>query len=539
MALFKSKKTEKLERMERELQSTRYSLAVMRRQTARRSAWEMASDSDLTADWNKTSQPINTELKGSLAKLRARSRDIAKNDPYALRFLKLAKNNVVGSTGFALQPRIKVRRGKETDLEACKAVAKGWKEFSKKGSFEVTGRLSRTQVERLITDSLIKDGEYILKLVEGAAAGNKFGFAVQMIDPAMLPIDYNVDLPNGNKIVMGVEVDQYGRPQFYHFHSNESSGLSYSYNRRNYVKVPAKDIIHGFITEYVDQLRGIPHFAPVGFRMKMLDGYDEAEVVSARVAASKMGIWERGENAEEWGGDEGDDGDFIDEVRPGGFEIGPEGYTFKPFDPTHPGGNFNSFRKGMIRSIAAAFGISYHTLGNDLEGVNYSSGRLGALEDRELWITLQSHLIDEVIEPIFNRWLERSLELGVLTLENGAILGGKEGPTKRLSELERYKNVSFQGRRWPWVDPLKDIKAHGEAIDRRLTSVSNVIREQGGNPDDVFQEIADEQEKMKALGILPQAKAPKPNGSESEPTSADESDEESDDNDENEGGENA
>lgn len=501
MSLFgKKKQIESLARSVTQLKSELRHFKIA--SAKKRSAWEMAADNDLTADWNSQSVPINYQLRQQLKKLRARSRDIAKNDPNAVRFLTLAKNNIIGGSGFALQPMIKDSRNEKMDRAACSAVSNAWREFSRKGVFEITGRLSRSLFERSLVQTLFRDGEFLAIEITGKDAGNKFGYALQVLDPEVLDSELNKDLDNGNKIIMGVEHDPSGRPVAYHLITRNTRANSHYYGYSKHERIPAERVIHEFIPEYNDQSRGIPHFAPIGFRLKMLDGYDEAELVSARVAASKMGIWERAEGAAEWeGNDENENGEFVDEVRPGSIDIGPEGYTFKSFDPTHPSTAFAPFRKGMMRSIANALGVSYHQLANDLEGVNYSSGRLGALEDREVWIAIQNFLVDTVLTRVFDHWLENALLRGEIKLENGATLGGSASPLGRMKEFDRYRNVRHQGRRWPWVDPLKDIKASGEAIDRKITTVSEVIREQGRNPDDVFQEWAEEQQKFKDLGI--------------------------------------
>jgi capsid protein len=61
--------------------------------------------------------------------------------------------------------------------------------------------------------------------------------------------------------------------------------------------------------------------------------------------------------------------------------------------------------------------------------------------------------------------------------------------------------VQFQARRWEWIDPAKDVKADVEAIDNLIKPRSQVIRERGRDPREVYAEIAADIEDMRAEGI--------------------------------------
>jgi capsid protein len=109
----------------------------------------------------------------------------------------------------------------------------------------------------------------------------------------------------------------------------------------------------------------------------MLHGYREAELVAARVAASKMGFITSPD------GDGYTEDDLEDTHAPvmsaelGSFEQLPTGMDIKLFDPTHPTSAFSDFHKAVLRGIASGLGVSYASLASDLENVNYSSIRQG------------------------------------------------------------------------------------------------------------------------------------------------------------------
>ena len=61
--------------------------------------------------------------------------------------------------------------------------------------------------------------------------------------------------------------------------------------------------------------------------------------------------------------------------------------------------------------------------------------------------------------------------------------------------------MSWQPRRWAWIDPRADIDAAIAAKNQMLLSPSQIIREQGRDPSDVWAEIAADIEQMREAGI--------------------------------------
>jgi lambda family phage portal protein len=164
-------------------------------------------------------------------------------------------------------------------------------------------------------------------------------------------------------------------------------------------------------------------------------------------------------------------------AEPGTFDILPEGYDFKSFDPAFPDAMVEPFKKAMLRGIASGLGVSYFTLANDLEAVNFSSARAGLLEERNHWMTLQDWLVEHLHIAVYRRWLSMADLVGRLPLS---------GPTAK------YYDISFMPRRWQWVDPLKDVQANIEAIKWGLKSRTQVVAETGGDLEDIFDQLAAE-----------------------------------------------
>jgi capsid protein len=86
---------------------------------------------------------------------------------------------------------------------------------------------------------------------------------------------------------------------------------------------------------------------------------------------------------------------------PGTFDTVPSGYDFRQYDSPWPNIDSTEYVKSQVRGWSAAQGASYVSIGNDLADVNYSSARVGILDEREHYKELQSRLISWLHEDVF------------------------------------------------------------------------------------------------------------------------------------------
>lgn len=163
------------------------------------------------------------------------------------------------------------------------------------------------------------------------------------------------------------------------------------------------------------------------------------------------------------------------------------GVDFQSWDTNHPNSGYGDFVKSCLRGVATSLGISYNSLSNDLEGVNYSSIRAGLLEEREVWKAIQRFLIEHILEPIFEAWLEIELLSGRLGLP--------------FDKFWKFNAPDFRGRRWAWVDPKKDMEAAILGIQHHITTHRDVIADGGGDVYEVFAKAKDDEELAESMGL--------------------------------------
>ena len=447
-----------------------------------------SSTSRLLSNFVTSGKTADSEIKQTIKVLRYRARDLAKNNAYARRFINAYVDNVVGPRGMHLQVRSRDPNG-ALDTFANSLIENRWKEFAKKGNCTADGKMSFYEVQKLFAEIYARDGEVIVRTIYNF--NNKSKYAIEFIESDRLDHDLNENLQNGNIIRMGVEIDKFGKPINYYIlkvHPDDNFHSPASYDKSKYNIVPAEQIIHFYHQERPNQTRGVPPLSSCLKQLKMLDGYMEAELVAARVGASKMGFFKSGDGTAYTGEDKTDTNNPIMSAEPGTFEQLPTGTDFQTFAPQHPTSAFKDFTKAIIRSIASSLNISYNTLANDLESVNYSSLRQGALEERSHYQCEQHRMIEGFMNIVYSKWLNMAFLAGNLSnLPNG--------------KYNKFNSPIWRPRGWQWIDPKKEVEALKIGMNNGFLSMQDVQAGYGRDVEDVFASIQTEKELANKYGI--------------------------------------
>lgn len=449
------------------------------------SVFRGASSGRLTDDWYPRLLSADQELKADASLLRARSRQMVRDDPHAAGFVAALKDNVAGVScdGIGLQARNRGPDGKAFDLELNRHLEERFKVWGMPETASADGRASWGDLQRLYVGNLAIDGEVLYRLLPGF--DNAFGFAVQFLDPDQLADTLNrKPAPGVNEIRMGVEVDGWNRPVAYWLRTRHpSEGVAAAPER-----VPASEIYHDFIQLRPGQTRGLPWLTPALFTWRMLAGYTESEIVQARLAAATGGYFvATGTDAELWpdptqtatpGNPDGAGQLLTLDVEPGVARQLPPGLQYQGIDPTHPNGNFKDFQKAMLMGISRALGPSYTSLSGNFENTNYSSGRMGLLPERDFYRFVARWIAVRFNRRTYEAWLKAAALYGAVSLPS--------------LETSRYAAHEWQFRGWPWIDPLNDAQANERLLALGLTTRTRLAAEQGLDFYDLVDEQAEE-----------------------------------------------
>ena len=460
-----------------------------RRRAAPAAQWrrfEGARADRLTADWQATITSINEELRADLDRLRSRCRSLVNNNDYARKFRSMVQVNLIGPGGIRLQARVQDGPGRPDRL-ANAAIEAAWQEWS--GACDLAGHPLRDLCETLV-GQLPSDGEFLVRMIRGPAAGNRFGFALQAIDADRIDTTHNqAGVAGRNAIIMGVEVDTYRRPvAVWLFSAHPNDGIHAARQRE---RVPMADLLHVFKAERPEQLRGIPWMAPGVISLYHLGKFSLAALLAAEHGANHYGFFSTPDGVAPVGMEDG--GEQISVSQPGTYDVLPPGVSFQQHESKYPDQAFAPFVKAQLQRIASGWGVAYHSLANDLEGVNFSSIRSGTLEERDRWAADQEWLIAALLRPIYLQWLQMALLRGAIVMPSGSPL-----PAAKADKFARHE---WQARRWDWVDPMRDTEANILKVRAGLMSPQDLSAAMGYDFEDTLAAIKAAQDLAQELGV--------------------------------------
>lgn len=324
-------------------------------------------------------------------------------------------------------------------------------------------------LESLILLYLKRDGECFVYVNESVD-----GLSVKIIDPDN--VDETID--NGKNIIKGIEFDTNNAPLAYYILDANQEVLRIERDR----------ILHFFKRHSVDQVRGISPLSSIIYPVMQKDKFKSAELKRARLQSEITGYMIKNDNEDFVPNiDNGEDIDNEKEIRVD-TQVGKMQFideNLKPyFVESHNATNIEFFIKQTDKEIAKALGVSYSTLTGDLNEVNYSSIRHGASEQRREFRSLQTFIIRNFHNKIFERWLLNEIKRGNIKPNDYRII---------------IDNYTFKPQGWEYIDPYKETNANKIALESGQKTLSDILREKGKELDTHINELKKEEEFYKIL----------------------------------------
>ncbi len=452
-----------------------------------------AKASRLTEGFGAITTSADSELSTSLRVLRARSRQLMRDAPYAKRARVIVVNNVIGA-GIGLQATVTTNRD-ELNEPLNDAIETAWAEWCAAESCHTGGSLHFSDFERAAMAQVFEAGEVFIRLHPRRFGNSEIPLALELIEPERLADQFQPGpQAPGAMVRLGIEVDEFYRPVAYWIRRAHPGDLGLPPALRDQLeRAPAAQIIHLRLIDRWPQTRGEPWLHTALRRLNDMDGYSEAEIVAARAAANYVGFIETPEPTVP-GSTEQADGTREVALEPGTVERLAIGEKFNGFSPNRPNAAMDPFMRMMLREVAAGAGVSYESLSRDYSQSNYSSSRLALLDDRDLWRVLQQWWLRALRLPLHRLWLQQAVlarALPRIALEAYA------------ADPRKYDAARFKPRGWSWIDPTKEVEAFKEAVRGGFTTVSDVIAQTGAGRDleDVLTERARELRLMDAQDL--------------------------------------
>jgi lambda family phage portal protein len=410
-----------------------------------------------------------------------------------------------GNNGSRKERQATVKVG-DPDIYARMRIESAWAEWQRKEFCDVRGTRSYRTIRQLRAISAVRDGDIFIRMIKSPGV-NKFGFSLQLINGEFVDRFFNATLDNGNVVRMGIEYAWspwgLGKVAAYHFIKRQERDWQFGspgffgYSKQGastlHDRVPADEIIHYARAVDADATRPAPWVATTVPKARQLDQYELAEVIAAREQAKKIGYL-YSDIVPEGGVDAANLPDprtcLSGKPAPGQYWGLPFGVKVGQLDPTHPNGNFEAFRKAMLRSnVAGMPGANYSTMANDYEAINFSAGRLQRLDSNELWKVLQEFDIEYAETVIFENWLEMALMSQAIPLP--------------FSKRAKFDSKKFQGRRWSGVDEIKEVTAAALRVANHFSSDQRECADKGLDFEDLLFEQAEANMLKEQFGINP------------------------------------
>jgi len=447
---------------------------AMRREQSRRAIeimskrrYEGAAAGRRTDNWQARGTSANAEISLELAKLRDRSRDMVRNNGYAKRAVNVIKNNVVGA---GIRPAITNAKSKTKNEKAKRA----WKQWAETTDCDYGGQMTFYGIQKMAMSAVAESGECLIlkRRVKNTRSG--IPIRLQIIEADYLDTSKTYMLDSGGFIMSGVEYGADGQRAAYWMydrHPGEQIGMGTASKRVN-----AEDVLHIYEILRPGQVRGVPMGVAAFLRLKDFDDYEDAQLMRQKIAACYSVFIT------------GDPGELstvqreeAERIEPGIIEYLPPGKQVS-FSSPPPAEGFGEYSRKVLQGIAAAYGITYEALTNDLSNVNFSSGRMGWIEmSRNIDDWQQNIVIPMLCNPVFNWFLD------------AAAIAGRGGSSV---------DVSWTTPRREMINPAQEVPAIINAIRGGLMSQSEALRQAGKDPQEVMDEMKADNDMMDKLGLI-------------------------------------
>ena len=169
----------------------------------------------------------------------------------------------------------------------------------------------------------------------------------------------------------------------------------------------------------------------------------------------------------------------VETLEPGIIEYLNEGETITFSNPPKADG-YDEYSKKILQGVAAAYGITYEMLTMDYSNVNFTSGRMAKIDISNRFRKLQYNMfVPQVCVPVWEWFTDAAIMAGLtrLRIECNAM----DWTAPRVQQL----------------DPVKETNARVLQLQAGLTTWSEVVREDGRDPEEFLQEYSDDVEKLK------------------------------------------
>lgn len=438
-------------------------------------AYEGGRLTERTSRWISLDSGPNAEIGPAMSRLRARSRQMVRDNPYAARAVSVLAAHQIG---YGITAR--------WEDPAAQTLWDQWIQ-----QCDLAGMQSFDALQWQVARSRAESGEVLVRMVRvaprwAAERGLMVPLQLDVLEGDFLPEDTGgwSDARFANKNVRnGVEFDSTGQRAAYWLRRQHPGEYSSNLTMQEVLdRVLAKEVLHIFRAQRPGQVRGVPDLAPVLMRLRQLDDYEDAALEAAKVQAT-LAVFLKSIDGLDVGLAPAVAPDPI-QLSPGLVAELPPG-TEAQFLAPNGAGAFEPYALHTLMSVAAGFGVTYDQLTGDLRQANYSSLRAGKIEFRRMieqdqWLMF----IPRLCEPVASAFIEAAVLSGALPFRPDGY-AREWGPP-----------------RFEMVDPNKEIGAAIASVRAGFSTWQDQVAGFGYDPRNQVARIAEWNAQIDDAGII-------------------------------------
>lgn len=435
------------------------------------------------ANWNRRTWgwPTITGDDPSIAtyvlwRLRQQSRDLVRNNEHAESAVSTIVDHVIGEgiVSASQDPR--------------------WKRWANTTACDSEKQLTFAGIQALCQETVVQSGEVLVRRRWRRQTEKlPLPFQLQVMEPDHLVTSYDREMKNGHRVLHGIEFDKRGRRVAYYLYrnhpgsrfSNQGQGELKGSTFGDYVRVPARDIAHVYVKRRAGQVRGVPWMAPIMFRLRNFDEYDDATLEKQKIASMLAGIYTDPQGDLPGPGVEDDsttgdaDDDDVSLLEPGILLKAPTGRDVKFYDPP-TNADYPAYTNVNLRRIASGIGVAYEDMTGDYGKMAFSAARMSRLRHWKRVKRWRKEMIfPMLLQPVWQWAYEASLLQG-----------------EPLEDMTEWTSPGMEA-----INPETEILAASRRILAGMSTPDEEIRAQGKDPAQHWQEYAESWARLDALGI--------------------------------------
>jgi lambda family phage portal protein len=482
------------------------------------------------AFWRPPLKSVDAEVLRDAPTIRARARDLVRNNPYASHAVRISRIACVGAhLRLALRPDWRfLGIDHKTAVDWSREVERVWDQYAHGPNFwiDASRGMTFTDLMNLIHDEDFVSGE---ALVAAEWDENRpWSTCFQVIDVDRLSNPHG--MPETDVLKGGVELDRLGAPLAYHVRNTHPGDHTISMRNPSqsltWTRVPRETpwrrmvMSHSYQRVRAGQTRGVSEFASAIVALKMGHEYQEMELATATAQASIAAVLTTAANLDQALAMVGD-GETIDsetgevittaarafeesigyynemDLRFNGAKI-PKlapGDKLDIVGSKHPTSGYQAFVRSQIHGVAAGLGVDPIALSQDYSSANYASNKMSFAHNGRAAETRRARLVRMIAMPMFASWLEEAISKAYVAMPKGLT------PDQFYAARDALVRGSFITSSRALIEPMKERQAQQLGRTIGVETLESICGEEGESWEDNLEQIARENALATELGL--------------------------------------